>query len=94
MRLTHCLCATVLAIVLSAPSFSSAATKKYQVTGPIVELSDKTITVEKDKERWEIERSADIKIEGELKVGAKVTIYYHMVADKVEVKGDAKGDAK
>ena len=36
--------------------------------------------------RWEIERTADVKVEGELKVGAKVTIEYRMVVQTVEVK--------
>ena len=69
------------------PNLAQAA-KTYQVTGNVIEVSDKMIVVEKpDKERWEIDRDADTKITGDLKVGAKVTIYYHMTANKVEVKG-------
>ena len=47
--------------------------------------------MQKDDEKWELERSSDLKVEGELKVGAKVTIHYHMVADSAENKG---GDGK
>jgi hypothetical protein len=37
-----------------------------------------------------VARTKSTKITGDLKVGAKVTIYYKMVAEEVEVK-DAKG---
>src|SRR2546423_11504670 len=78
--------AAVVVLALSVPRAAFAA-KTYQVTGPVLEVTDKMIVVEKNKERWEIERNADTKVEGELKVGEKVTIYYHMTADKVETKG-------
>src|SRR5436190_19374016 len=82
-----------LAFALMAP-LSAQAAKKYQVTGKVLELTDKTIIVQKDDEKWELERSADLKVEGELKVGGKVTIHYHMVADSVENKGSEKGEGK
>jgi hypothetical protein len=44
------------------------------------------ITVQKGQERWEIARTADTKVTGDLKVGAKVTIEYRMTAASVEVK--------
>jgi len=74
---------------VSAPA-ASAADKTYQVTGPVLEVTDKTITVEKGKEKWQLARDKDTKVTGELKVGAKVTIEYRMTATSVEVKGDAK----
>ena len=77
--------ALLLALSLLMPAAAFGA-KKYQVTGNVIELTDKVIVVQKGDEKWELERSAATKIEGELKVGAKVTIYYHMVADTGEVK--------
>ena len=71
-----------------------AADKTYQVTGPILEVTDTTIVVQKGKEKWEIARTKDTKVTGELKVGAKVTIAYTMTAASIEAKGDAKADAK
>ncbi len=63
------------------------AAKSYQVTGTIVKLTDKIITVQKaDDEKWEIDRDDNTKVTGDLKVGAKVTIEYKMTASKVEVK--------
>jgi len=74
-----------------------AADKTYQVTAPILEVTDTTITVQKGKEKWQIARNKDTKVTGDLKVGAKVTIMYTMTAASIEAKGDgkeAKGDAK
>lgn len=66
----------------------------YQVTGPVTELTDKVITVvgAKDGEKYEINRDAATKVDGELKVGAKVTIKYSMTAVTVAVKGDKADD--
>jgi hypothetical protein len=68
----------------------AAGTKTYQVTGPVLELRDDVIVVQKGKEKWEITRAADTKVKGDLKVGAKVTIDYRMTATAVEVKEDGK----
>jgi hypothetical protein len=65
------------------------AVEDYQVTGPILELTDSKIVVQKGKEKWEIARTADAKVTGELKVGQKVTVHYTMTAKSIEVK-DAK----
>ncbi|HSV15093.1 MAG TPA: hypothetical protein VLI90_12615 [Tepidisphaeraceae bacterium] len=74
----------VLGVTFSA--FAAAVAKKYQVTGKVLEVNDKSITVEKGDEKWEIDRTADTKVDGDLKAGAKVTIHYHMVADSVDTK--------
>ena len=65
----------------------------YQVTGPVLEVSDTTIVVEKGKERWEIARDKDTKVTGALKKGDKVTVQYRMTATSIEAK-DAKAPAK
>ena len=41
--------------------------------------------VQKGDERWELARDSSTKIKGELKIGHKVTIYYRMIATRVEV---------
>jgi hypothetical protein len=69
---------------------NAAEVKTYQVTGPVLELTATSITVQKGEEKWEIARSKETKITGDLKVGSKVTIYYHMVAEEVEVKAKEK----
>jgi hypothetical protein len=68
--------------------------KSYQVTGPVMEVTDKAITVKKGEDNWQIARDAGTKIDGDLKVGAKVTIHYRMVATDVEVKGDKTDTTK
>jgi hypothetical protein len=83
--------AAAFALSLFAMPAFAGATKTYQVTGPVLEVSDDSITVQKGKEKWEIARTADSKVTGDLKVGAKVTIEYRMTAATIEVKGGAKG---
>ena len=76
--------ALVLAV---APAFA------YQVTGPVLEVTDTKIVVEKDKEKWEIARDKDTKVSGNLKKGSRVTVQYKMTATAIDVK-DAKGKDK
>lgn len=80
---------TLCGLALSATVSSAAPqAKAYQVTGPVVEVTDTAITVKKGEDHWQIARDAGTKITGELKVGAKVTVHYRMVATDVEVKAD------
>ena len=82
-----------LTFVCGSSGARAADVKTYQVTGPIVEATDASITVMKGKEKWQIARDKDTKVSGgDLKVGAKVTIEYTMAAKTVEVKGDGKAD--
>ncbi|HLN57255.1 MAG TPA: hypothetical protein VLU06_08620 [Thermoanaerobaculia bacterium] len=81
-----------LGLLLSASVF--AATKTYQVTGPVLEVSDTMIAVQKGKDRWEIARDASTKVTGDLKVGAKVTIEYRMTATSVDVKAEKASKKK
>jgi hypothetical protein len=71
-------------LALSLVASAALAAKTYQVTGPVLEVTDKNVVVQKGKEKWEIARDA-IKAT-EVKVGDKVTIEYEMVAKTVEVK--------
>lgn len=71
-------------------SSSMAAGKTYQVTGPVLEMTDTSIIVDKGGEKWELAKDATTKITGELKVGSKITAKYKMIATDVEVKGDTK----
>ena len=81
---------TILAIWFAALGFAvpSIAGTTYQATGPVLEVTDSKIVIQKDTEKWEIARSADTKVTGDIKVGAKVTIQYTMSATSVEVKAD------
>jgi hypothetical protein len=84
-----------LVLILVLPTLAAAAAvKTYQVTGPVLEVTDATIVVQKGKDRWELARDKDTNITGDLKVGNKVTIEYRMIAAKVEVKEAKKVEAK
>ncbi len=84
----------VAAMILLIASFAfAAAPKTYQVSGPVLELTDDAITVQKGKEKWEIARDPSTKVNGDLKAGSKVTIHYQMKATSIDVKETpAKGE--
>lgn len=77
---------SLVLVALLAVAPLATAGKTYHVTGPIVSVDEKTIVVEKGKDKWEIARDATTKATGDLKVGEKVTIEYSMTAVTVTVK--------
>jgi len=84
----------IAAVILFAVSVAYAASvKTYQVTGPVLEVKDDMIVVQKGNDKWEIARDKDTKVTGDLKVGAKVTIQYTMTAREIESKEAAKKEA-
>jgi hypothetical protein len=85
----------LLAVVLvfAASVAYAASVKSYQVTGPVLELKDDVIVVQKGTEKWEIARDKATKVTGDLKVGSKVTIQYQMSAQEIEVKDAPKKEA-
>jgi hypothetical protein len=88
MRTRRWIAIVVFAALFAASGHGAAAAgpKTYQVTGPVLEVSDTMIVVKKGNDRWEVGRDAATKIEGDLKVGETVTIQYRMVAATVQVK--------
>ena len=78
-------CLVALALLLAVVA-AAAAVKTYQVTGPVLEVRSDAIVVQKGKDRWELARDANTKVTGNLKVGAKVTIEYRMIATNVVIK--------
>ena len=86
-------CASICAgaLLIGALTLWAAEVKTYQATGPVLEVTPTSLTIQKGNDKWEIARDKDTKVTGDLKVGAKVTVYYKMVAQEVEVKeGKAK----
>lgn len=78
-----------LGLALSLQAFA-AAPKTYQVTGPVLEVTDSAVIVQKGKDKWEVLKDANSKVTGDLKVGSKVTIEYVMTAKTIEAKEDKK----
>lgn len=76
----------VLALLALVTGWSVAAAKQYQFTGTVTEIDakGKTINVDKGGDIWEFstEGQKDLK----LKKGDKVTVFYQMIAKKIETK--------
>jgi len=81
-------------IAVAVAMMFAGAALAYQVTGPVLDVTDSKIVVEKNKEKWEIARDKDTKGAKEIKKGDRVTIEYRMTATDIEVKGGAKKDDK
>lgn len=79
------LLATSVLAALAVP-FPAMAGKTYQVTGPILEISDSAIVIQKGKEKWEIARGGNTTVKGDLQKGTKATVEYTMSATSIEVK--------
>ncbi|BAV34306.1 hypothetical protein SCL_2015 [Sulfuricaulis limicola] len=81
-------------IMAVALMLASPLAMAYQVTGPVVEVTDSKIVVKKGKENWELARDAGTKMTGDVKVGDKVTVEYKMTATSIEAKGGGKAKGK
>jgi len=86
--------AAAATLILTPSAARAADAKTYQVTGPILEITDTYIVVQKGEDKWQLARNKDTKANAALKVGAKVTIEYQMVAKDIEVKSDKKPEAR
>jgi hypothetical protein len=80
----------LIAVLVCSSLVFAAGPKTYQVTGPVLEMKDGIIVVQKGQDKWEIAKDAATKVSGDLKVGAKVTIEYTMKAATIEVKETGK----
>ena len=89
MKQTAVLFAVLMLVVPNA-----VAATAYQVTGPVLEVTDDKIVVEKNKETWEIERDKTTKVTGDLKKGARVTVHYRMTATSIDAKDDKSSKKK
>ena len=81
-----CLLSIVAALAFFCLQNAHGTTKTYQVTGPVIEVTEKMIVVQKGDEKWEIARDESTRIKGVVKVGDKVTVYYRMTAVNIESK--------
>ena len=91
---TNVLSLVLATVVVLGGSPLFAAQNTYQVTGPILEVNDSIIAVQKGKERWEIARDPATKSDATMKVGDKVTVTYTMSAVKIELKADKAAQAE
>ena len=82
--------ALLTAALMLASSLAFAGTKTYQATGPVLEVKDNMIVIQKGKEKWEIAKDKDTKVTGDLQVGSKATVQYTMKAATIDAKADKK----
>jgi hypothetical protein len=92
MKTTILSLTAIFALALSVPAWAAGA-KDYQVTGPVLEVTDTMIAVQKGKDRWELAKDSSTKTSGEIKKGDKVTVHYTMTATEIEAKAE-KGAKK
>jgi hypothetical protein len=78
----------ILAVLVAFSATAFAGAKSYQVTGPLLAVTNDVITVQKDNEKWEI--NYDKTKMPPVKVGDKVMIKYEMKATSIEIKGAEK----
>ncbi len=81
-------------IAVAAAMLFGTAAYAYQVTGPVLEVTDSKIVVEKDKERWELARDKETRGDKNIKKGDRVTVQYRMTATEIEAKETKGKDAK
>jgi hypothetical protein len=87
----------LIAFFFLATAAVAAEPKDYQVTGPVLDVNEDAVVVQKGNEKWEIGRDKSTKIKGgDLKKGSRVTVHYKMTASSIDVKdgGDAKSGTK
>ena len=85
----------LIASFFVATAAIAAEPKDYQVTGPLLDVKEDIIVVQKGDEKWEIGRDKGTKIKGDLKKGSRVTVQYKMTASSIDVKdADAKTGTK
>jgi hypothetical protein len=79
--------AVLSSILVAAPAVRTvAAVNTYQVTGPVLDVSNDKITVQKGKDKWELARDSNTKVTGAIAKGKTVTIHYRMIANDITVK--------
>ena len=77
----------LIASFFIAAAAIAAEPKDYQVTGPVLDVKEDVIVVQKGDEKWEIGRDKGTKIKGgDLKKGSRVTVHYKMTASGIDVK--------
>jgi hypothetical protein len=95
MRTRSTVAALTAALLLCSSLVLASPVKTYQVTGPILEVRNDMIAVQKGNDRWEVARDPSTSMKGGTpKVGDKVLIEYRMSATSVEVKPGAAAAKK
>ena len=82
-----------LSLVVGAIAMFAGAAMAYQVTGPVLDVTDTKIVVDKNGEKHEIARDKNTKGDKNVKKGDRVTVQFTMTATEIENKTPAKKTA-
>jgi hypothetical protein len=77
-------------LVLLASLSAGAATRAILITGPVTDVREDVIVIQKGKQQWEIARGPATKVRGELRKGALVTIEVYLSAGTIDVREEKK----
>jgi hypothetical protein len=77
-------------VLVAAFAYARAPKSDYQWTGTVLETDGDHLVVQKGNDKWEFALDKDTKGAADVKVGAKVTVYYMMKATSIEVKSEPK----
>jgi hypothetical protein len=84
----------VCVFIFVAVIASAAGSKTYMISGTITDMKGDVFTIQKDNTKYEMSRDAEAKVNGDLKVGSKVTVVYKMTATTIVVNENKKAGAK
>jgi hypothetical protein len=80
----------VFAFMIIAVTASAAGSKTYMLSGTVTDVKGDVFTVQKDNAKYEMTRDAAAKVNGEIKVGSKVSVAYKMTATTIVVTAESK----
>ena len=83
-----------LSLAVGVLALFAGAAMAYQVTGPVLDVTDTKIVVDKNGEKHEIARDKSTKGDKNIKKGDRVTVQFTMTATEIENKTPAKKDDK
>ena len=73
-------------LLVAALLLTATPAMANKVTGSVSDVTDSNIVVKKGKQKLDIARDANTRVEGDLRKGAKVTVEYTMTATSIAVK--------
>lgn len=85
---------TLTFVVGAAQILLAPASRAYQVSGPVLEVTGTKIVVEKNEERWEIERNKSTQGTTNIQKGDRVTIQYKLIANEVKINSDRTSSSR
>ena len=81
----------ISSLTLVAATAWAGPTRTYQVSGPVLEINDDVVVIQKGKEKLEIARNSETRVgrRFKAKVGDVVLVRYRMTAASLEARSEA-----